>query len=147
MADNLLVTITSGQTRMATEEIASFSGDANAHVQLMREVGVEGSEGSRSIVEPAPRGRAATATITTTAYSTTNVTLKAANAARRRIIIWNDTDKALYLKFGATATTDDWTWKLNAGEAHPFDLYTGRIDGIWESGGSSGKARVTELTA
>lgn len=143
MADNVDLASLAG--RAATEECA-FSGETNAHVQLMRAVGTAGAEGSRTVVEPPPLGRASGATITTTNLNTSNVTLKAAGAARYGLHIVNDADQILYVKFGAVATADDWTLALNPGERHFEPFYTGRIDGIWAASGS-GKARVTELTA
>ena len=86
------------------------------------------------------------AAITTQADQNTNATLIAANAKRRRVIIVNDSTEILYVKYGATATTDDWTRRLQAGEEMQEDVYTGQIDGIWAAN-ASGKARVTEITA
>lgn len=90
--------------------------------------------------------RATTATLTTQADQATNVTLKASNAARLSILIFNDSTAILYVKYGATATADDWNYRLQAGESLREDLYTGIIDGIWASD-AAGKARITEFTA
>lgn len=90
--------------------------------------------------------RCATSTTSNVAASASNVTLKASNAARRAIEIYNDADKALYVKFGATASTGSFTRLLQPGEWMREELYTGIIDGIWASA-PTGNARVTELTA
>jgi hypothetical protein len=96
-------------------------------------------------VTSTPAG-ASTATITTQADQASSATLLASNANRRAAIIVNDSSVALYVKYGATATSSDWTYKLEAGEALREEIYTGRIDGIWASN-ASGQARMTELTA
>lgn len=79
--------------------------------------------------------------------SASSVTLKAANAARRGLLVHNDADKDLYLKYGATASTTSFTVKILAGGywEMPFPIYAGVVDGIWASG-PTGAARVTELT-
>lgn len=92
------------------------------------------------------QAKASTATLTTQADSASSVTLKALNASRLSILIVNDSTVSLFVKYGTTATSDDWTYKLQAGESWRESEYTGRIDGIWESD-ASGKARITEFTA
>jgi hypothetical protein len=94
----------------------------------------------------ANRTRAATATISTQADAATSATLKASNANRLGIVIVNDSTAVLYVKYGATASATDYTYKLSAGESLREELYTGIIDGIWASD-ASGSARITELTA
>jgi hypothetical protein len=76
--------------------------------------------------------------------SATNVTLAAARRGRRGVAIYNDSTAVLYLKFGATATTDSYTVQVPSGGYFetPFG-YTGIIDGLWAS--VNGKARVTEV--
>lgn len=96
-------------------------------------------------------GTAGTAVSTTTlsnvAASATNVTVLAANTARKRLIIHNDSTSKVRLKFGATASSTSFTLALNAYETYespPFNIYTGIIDGIWET--ATGSARVTEMS-
>lgn len=88
---------------------------------------------------------AATATLSNVSSSASNVTLLAANAARKGATIFNDSSAILYVKFGTTASTSSYTVQMAAGGYFevPFG-YTGRIDGIWAS--ANGNARVTELT-
>lgn len=95
--------------------------------------------------------QSATATLTNVASSATNVTLKASNAARKGLVIVNDSTSILYVKFGATASTTSYSYFL-AGSVNgvpstlelPLVVYTGIVDGIWSS--AVGNARVTELT-
>lgn len=84
-------------------------------------------------------------TLANVTSSATNVTLLAANARRKGVIIFNDSTEVLYLKFGATASTTSFTYYIVPG-AHwemPKPIYPGIIDGIWAS--ANGFARVTEL--
>lgn len=90
--------------------------------------------------------RSATATLSNVASSATSVTLLASNANRLGATIYNDSTRALYLKFGTTASATDFTVLLVSGAYYevPFG-YTGRLDGIWVA--ANGFARLTELTS
>lgn len=91
-------------------------------------------------------GAASSATIARVASSATSATLLAANADRRRLIIYNESTADLYVKFGATASITSYTVKLGPGDTYesPTDwVYTGIIDGIWSA--ANGAAQVTEL--
>lgn len=136
MADNLLVNISGGTATMKTEELSGA-----IHVQVVEPKGVEGT----TLVEVPPPGRGATATLTNVAYATSSGTLKAANANRRALILVNDSDGVLYVKYGATASITSYCYKLNPGEAFRETQYTGLVDGIW-AGGTTGNCRVTEIT-
>lgn len=78
-----------------------------------------------------------------------STTLLALNTGRKGAIIFNDSSAILYVKFGLTASTSSFTYKVN-----PFQtlemlsgvIYTGIITGIWASD-AGGSARTTELTA
>lgn len=85
-----------------------------------------------------------TGTVTAVADAATNQTLTAANAARTGVHLHNDSDQTLYFKFGATATTSDFTDKLLPGGSVFISgkTYTGQIDGIWAAN-STGSCRVT----
>jgi len=86
-----------------------------------------------------------TGAVTQVASSVTNVTLLASNTARRGAIIYNDSNKTLFVKLGATASSTSYSKKLGTDECWeiPFG-YTGQIDGIWNL--ANGNAYVTELT-
>jgi hypothetical protein len=87
-----------------------------------------------------------TTTLSNVAASASNVTLLAANTSRRRIVLHNDSTAKLRVKFGATASTTSFTLALNAYETYEspnMNVYTGIIDGIWES--ATGSARLTEM--
>lgn len=88
----------------------------------------------------------ATAAVTSVAASASNVTLKASNAARRGLSVYNDSSAILYVKFGATASSSSYTIQMAANSYYelPQPCYTGIIDGIWAS--ATGNARITEVT-
>jgi hypothetical protein len=88
-------------------------------------------------------GDAASATVTQVTSSTGSVTLKAANAARIGLSIYNDSTQVLYVKFGSGASSTTYTVKMVAGSYYeaPYG-YTGIAAGIWAS--ANGFAYVTE---
>ena len=89
----------------------------------------------------------ATATLSNVSASATSVTALSSNASRESAIFYNDSTSACYLKFGTTASTTSFTYKLRAAETLIVDgtpVYTGRVDAIWDS--ATGSMRVTELT-
>lgn len=90
--------------------------------------------------------RSSSSAVTSVAASTSNVTLLAANSNRLGASVYNDSNKDLYLKLGATASTSSFTVKVRRGAFYEVAFnYAGIIDGIWDSG-VSGSARVTENT-
>lgn len=90
--------------------------------------------------------RPSTATLASVAASITSVVLRAANAARRQIIIVNNGTKNLFIAFAATATTSAFTLSLGANGVYesPVNGYTGVISGIWSA--ANGSALITEIT-
>lgn len=89
---------------------------------------------------------ASSAALANVASSATNVTIRAANTARRGLIVFNDSTEVLFIKFGATASSSSFTYKILAGGTYEMSqpIYNGIVDGIWAS--ANGNARVTELT-
>ena len=96
-----------------------------------------------------------TGTVTRQAVSVTNVTLKAANANRRGLTIYNNAPGGtanLFVKLGATAVitagSESYTVKIAPAGYYevPFG-YTGIVDGIWDAADANGEALITELTA
>lgn len=90
--------------------------------------------------------RPATATLTNVVTSTVSASLLAANAARRQVFVYNDSNSTLYVKFGATASPTSFTVLIPKAGAWESVLngYTGAIDTVLASG--AGTARVTEVT-
>lgn len=87
--------------------------------------------------------RGATPSIARVATSTTVATLQASNTARKELIIVNEAATVLYVKFGATATTTDYTVQIAAGGTYIEDKYTGVVTAILGAGSSN--AQVTEI--
>lgn len=91
---------------------------------------------------------ATTATLSNVNDAASSTDLLVANTSRKGVILHNDSDQILYLKYGSTdATTTSYTYEI-APQAHwemPFPIYTGQLEGIWAAD-SSGAARITELT-
>lgn len=116
---------TVGQKTMANSIPMAFASDQSA---------------LPTTVSPAPTG-----TLSNVASSATNVTLLAANAARRGATLYNDSTQVCYVKFGTTASNTSYTVRLSSQDYYevPFG-YTGRIDGIWAA--ANGSMRVTEIT-
>ena len=96
--------------------------------------------------EESPTETADNSDVTSVDSSTESVILLAANSSRKMAMIFNDSTQNLFIKFGTTASTTNFTVKLSAGSyfEFPFPIYRGRVDGIWTS--ANGAARVTELT-
>jgi len=80
------------------------------------------------------------------ASSATSVTLRAANARREGLTIFNESTAVLYVKFGAVASLTDYSFQLGPGsyyETPATPTYVGQVDGVWVS--ANGAAQVTEL--
>lgn len=104
----------------------------------------DAADSLEELVGDRPTGNAA---VTSVAYNASNATLLNATPARMGAYFFNDTDKAAYIKLGATATTSDFTVKVAAGAgwALPFS-YVGKVDYIGEGGGTTGAVHVTEFS-
>jgi hypothetical protein len=89
--------------------------------------------------------RGSVATLSNVNDAAVSATLLAANADRLKVMIYNDSTAALYIKYGVTASATSFTILLLPGGFHVEEHYTGRIDGIWASD-ASGAARITEVT-
>lgn len=88
-------------------------------------------------------GAASTATITRVATSASSVSLLAANASRKRLIITTEVGAANYIALAATASITAYTYLLGASATLDLSSYTGPISLIRASG--SGSVQVTEL--
>lgn len=86
------------------------------------------------------------ATVTVVGDSATNVTLLSERRGRIATIIYNNSSAVMYVKFGATATTSDFSFRLlqHQWEEIAGSFYNGRIDAIWASD-AGGSANVTEI--
>lgn len=84
--------------------------------------------------------------VTAVTASVTNTTLIASNSSRRGILLYNDSTSIVRVKFGTTASSSSFSFKLypNCFYDNPTMCYTGIITGIWES--ANGNMLVTQLT-
>lgn len=121
------------------------------------QVGVVGLTATRAVkvsgsLSTSPQ-TASTSTLSNVSESASNVTVLAANAARIGpcgASFYNDSDSAVNLKRGATASATSFTKRLLPREFWVDEsVYTGKYDAIWDTTpGTSGHAamRVNELT-
>ena len=88
-----------------------------------------------------------TSTVTSVTAAATNTNLLASNTSRRQAVLYNDCDKAVYVKLGSTASSTSFSYRLQPNQTLelPTPVYTGAIDGIWDSS-PTGSMRVTEIT-
>lgn len=93
----------------------------------------------------------ATATRSSVADNAVAVSLIAANASRKGLVITNDSSARLFVGYGTVdPTTTDYTFVIYSGqtwEMKPDAVFTGQLKGIWETDPNDGAARITELTA
>lgn len=156
MADD---TTQNGTDKLATDELATYNGvdvsAASPRIKAARTklgFGTDGVYDDITAAKPLPVtgdvdiAVLAAAAPTRVASSATVVTLKAANASRRSLSIYNESTAVLYVKFGSTATATDYTVQIAAGGYYemPTPAYTGIVTGIWAS--ANGAAQVTEGT-
>ncbi len=130
------------------------SSEVNQHIRI--DIGANGATSRVSNSNPLPvytqgtvdtkETRPASASVSNVTSSGSNSTALVSNTNRRGACFYNDVDKACYLKFGATASTSDFTVKIfpDGFFTMPFPVYTGQIDVIWDSS-PTGDLRVTEF--
>ena len=88
-----------------------------------------------------------TSSVTSVVSAAVSTSILVNNANRRMAILFNDCDKAAYVKLGATASTTSFSYKLSPAQTLelPIPLYTGAIDAIWDAT-PTGSMRVTEVS-
>ena len=85
-----------------------------------------------------------TATLANVSGSASSVTLQASNTSRKKLTIFNDSSTNLYIKYGSSASSTSFSYKLAPLDTLEEQTYTGIVTGIWDS--ATGAARMTELT-
>jgi len=141
------VTITDGTNSMPTGDaiaralfVRQTDGTNNATIKAASVTAVAADTG----IVVAPRA-SATGTQTSVASSATSAQLLAANTARMGAIIFNDSTQVCFVKFGTTASSTSFAYRLTSNSTLEVPYgYTGRIDAIWAS--ANGNARITEMT-
>ena len=120
--------------------------DASVSVDAITIGDIEIKNDAGNPVPVSSGGAKATASISRVSASATSVTLLAANANRRRVIIHNESTASLRIKLGATASATSYSLLLGPGDTYesPTDwVYTGAVDGIWDA--ANGAAQITEV--
>lgn len=109
--------------------------------------GVDGVvDGDVSAALPLPtRASGGTAAVTSVASSAASQTMLAAAATRTKAILYNDTDKTCWVKYGTTASAASFTKKLLPQQDMEVLGYSGRIDAIWGAA-PTGNMLITEIT-
>jgi len=162
VADGLLVNL--GSNNDVTVTSGSITETNSAAIKTAVETidnAISGSEMQVDVVASLPAGTnnigdvdvvsttlptgVSTSSVTSVSDTNTSTTLKAANSARKQIIIQNTSSAVLYIKYGTTASSTDFTVSLSQGDTLIEDRYTGRIDGIWATDPNDGAAKVTEI--
>lgn len=77
----------------------------------------------------------------------TNSTFLEADDDRAGFRIFNTCPQALFIKYGAEATETSFTVRLPQYAYLEENSYRGQVDGVWESGASTGGAAITDLTS
>jgi len=96
-----------------------------------------------SAVSVTDRGTTGQATVTNFNF-TASTAIAASNSARKLLTIFNEGTGLLHVLYGAgTASTSNYSVRLNSGDYLEIEKYTGAVTGIFAS---SGMARVTEIT-
>jgi hypothetical protein len=83
-----------------------------------------------------------TAVVSSVSVGVVATTLKAANAARIRLIVFNESG-VLFVKFGTAAASGDYTYRMTANSVLEIENYSGIVTGIKSSGTSN--VQVTEI--
>lgn len=89
-------------------------------------------------------GSSSSSSVTSVGDSATNTELLASNTSRKEAVITNDSSAILYVAFGETASSTNYTARLEQ-YGYVRTQYKGQINGIWASD-AGGSARITELT-
>jgi hypothetical protein len=88
-----------------------------------------------------------TAVVTSIPASVTSVIIVSASMNRNEVMIYNNSNKNLYVRFGLTAATStNFTAKLTSNSYYEVPgWYNGQITGIWDAN-ATGAAQVTDLS-
>lgn len=75
--------------------------------------------------------------------SVSAVTLLDPLSSRRAAVIYNDSPQDLYVKYGPSASTTDFTFIIGPSGHETVEYYTGAVTGVW--GAALGAAQITEM--
>jgi len=138
---------TSGSAAVIIEPSAQFSQQI-VNVATMPTTTVTGTVATTQSTSPwvTREAVAATPTITQVTPATTSTTIKASNASRKAIVLYNGGTSDCYVTYGATSASTAFTFLLPSLGTTTIrgEEYSGVISGIWvATGGTS--MQVTEI--
>lgn len=130
-----------GATSAGTQRV-TISNDSTGQVAANMQVASAAVTNTNPV--PVASGKATSASTSTgVTVGSTSTTIIASNSSRRAVMIVNDSDETIYLRYGTGATSGSGI-RLNAsGGSIREELYTGVITGICASGGKN--VTVTEI--
>jgi hypothetical protein len=145
------VSLPTGASTAAKQPALGTAGSASGDVITVQGIAsmtalkVDGSAVTQPVsgtVTSTPE-KASSVTISRVATSTTSATLISSNSSRKKAVIVNDSTSILYVKYGTTASATSYTYKLQSDDTLEETNYTGRIDGILDTG--TGNAQTTDI--
>jgi phenylacetate-coenzyme A ligase PaaK-like adenylate-forming protein len=97
------------------------------------------------LAEIAAKTSGTTGPATVTSFTaTSNTSIAASNIERKLLTIFNEGAGILYVLYGnGTATTSNYSVRINSGDYLEIDKYTGAVFGLFDSAGT---AKITEIT-
>lgn len=121
--------------------IRAGAADAICNIRI----GQSGDQAKTTTSRPGNPSSSSSPVLSNVSNAATSFAVLAANAQRKGIVIYNDSSTSVYLKFGATATTSSFSYKLAAGQTWeaPQPIHLGQIDAIADV--ATGTLRVTEI--
>lgn len=136
-----------GYAKATAPTAVSADGDrVNAWFDLNGRLQIGDGGGSLTVdgSVTANQNNKSTASVSSVANSGSSFTVLSSNSSAVGRSIYNDSSTNVYIKFGTTATTSDFTHKMSPGSFWeiPQPLYTGRIDAI--ASAATGSLRITE---
>lgn len=132
-----------GTQNIGDVDIASLPNEGQQTMANSISVAIASNQSS----VPTTEARSVTGTQSSVADNAASVTLLAANAARIKCLITNDSSARLYILFNASAASlTAYGVSLAQYETWEELNYTGEIRGIWATDPGDGAARITEFT-
>ena len=141
MADNTTLNPGTGGDVISTDDLGAVK------VQRVKvQIGTDGSAADVYSANAMPvRMIASSSSVSRVSVNTGSTQLAAANSGRLRLVVVNDSTTTLYVKYGNTASSISYTYRLEPGSTLEESAYTGLVDATLDTG--TGHAHVTELTA
>ena len=126
----------------ASGSVVDYAMTGTAGTPASDVVTIQGIVGGTNI-QVSDKGSTGPTTVTNFT-STSSLALMSANSARKLLAVFNEGAGTLYVLYGAgTASTSNYSVRLNSGDYLEIEKYTGAVTGIF---GTAGTARVTEVT-